>query len=168
MFFIGIITNQKNELYFRKEISKYVPVENIIFITDKNIYNVKNVKFETIIIDKKIDNKIEIRKIISNSTYLLLNADIEIDVEIMDDLNLTVITYGFNNKATFTVSSIEENNMIICLQRVIFNKNGTKIEPQEYQLKSARDIDKYAVIAFEIFKIIYTKNNNESKKITKK
>lgn len=168
MFFIGIITNQKNELYFRKKISKYVPVENIIFITDKNIYNVKNVKFETIIIDKKIDNKIEIRKIISNSTYLLLNADIEIDVEIMDDLNLTVITYGFNNKATFTVSSIEENNMIICLQRVIFNKNGTKIEPQEYQLKSARDIDKYAVIAFEIFKIIYTKNNNESKKITKK
>ena len=158
MFFIGIITNQKNELYFRKEVSKYVPVENIIFITAKNIYNVKNVKFETIIIDEKINNKIEIRKIISNSTYLLLNADIEIDREIMDNLNLTVITYGFNNKSTFTVSSIEENNMIICLQRVIFNKNGTKIEPQEYQIEIPQNIDKYAVIAFEIFKTIYTKN----------
>ena len=56
MFFIGIITNQKNELYFRKEVSKYVPVENIIFITAKNIYNVKNVKFETIIMDEKINN----------------------------------------------------------------------------------------------------------------
>ena len=86
----------------------------------------------------------------------------------MDNLNLTVITYGFNNKSTFTVSSIEENNMIICLQRVIFNKNGSKIEPQEYQIEIPQNIDKYAVIAFEIFKTIYTKNNEENKKIAKK
>ena len=159
MFFIGIITNQKNEIYFKKEVSKYVPVENIIFITAKNIYNVKNVKFETIIMDEKINNKIEIRKIISNSKYLLLNTDIEIDIEILDNLNLTVISYGFNNKSTFTVSSIEENNMIICLQRVIFNKNGYKIEPQEYQIKNQQNVDKYATIAIEVLKMIYSKNN---------
>ena len=159
MFFIGIITNQKNEIYFKKEVSKYVPVENIIFITAKNIYNVKNVKFETIIMDEKINNKIEIRKIISNSKYLLLNADIEIDIEILENLNLTVISYGFNNKSTFTVSSIEENNMIICLQRVIFNKNGYKIEPQEYQIKNQQNVDKYATIAIEVLKMIYSKNN---------
>ena len=155
MFFIGIITNQKNEIYFKKEVSKYVPVENIIFITAKNIYNVKNVKFETIIMDEKINNKIEIRKIISNSKYLLLNTDIEI----LDNLNLTVISYGFNNKSTFTVSSIEENNMIICLQRVIFNKNGYKIEPQEYQIKNQQNVDKYAIIAVGVLKMIYSKNN---------
>ena len=159
MFFIGIITNQKNEIYFKKEVSKYVPVENIIFITAKNIYNVKNVKFETIIMDEKINNKIEIRKIISNSKYLLLNADIEIDIEILENLNLTVISYGFNNKSTFTVSSIEENNMIICLQRVIFNKNGYKIEPQEYQIKNQQNVDKYAIIAVGVLKMIYSKNN---------
>ena len=162
MFFIGIITNQKNEIYFKKEVSKYVPVENIIFITAKNIYNVKNVKFETIIMDEKINNKIEIRKIISNSKYLLLNTDIEIDIEILDNLNLTVISYGFNNKSTFTVSSIEENNMIICLQRVIFNKNGYKIEPQEYQIKNQQNVDKYAIIAVGVLKMIYS-NNNENK-----
>ena len=160
MFFIGIITNQKNEIYFKKEVSKYVPVENIIFITAKNIYNVKNVKFETIIMDEKINNKIEIRKIISNSKYLLLNTDIEIDIEILDNLNLTVISYGFNNKSTFTVSSIEENNMIICLQRVIFNKNGYKIEPQEYQIKNQQNVDKYAIIAVGVLKMIYSKNND--------
>lgn len=159
MFFIGIITNQKNEIYFKKEVSKYVPVENIIFITAKNIYDVKNVKFETIIMDEKINNKIEIRKIISNSKYLLLNTDIEIDIEILDNLNLTVISYGFNNKSTFTVSSIEENNMIICLQRVIFNKNGYKIEPQEYQIKNQQNVDKYAIIAVGVLKMIYSKNN---------
>ena len=159
MFFIGIITNQKNEIYFKKEVSKYVPVENILFITAKNIYNVKNVKFETIIMDEKINNKIEIRKIISNSKYLLLNTDIEIDIEILDNLNLTVISYGFNNKSTFTVSSIEENNMIICLQRVIFNKNGYKIEPQEYQIKNQQNVDKYAIIAVGVLKMIYSKNN---------
>ena len=159
MFFIGIITNQKNEIYFKKEVSKYVPVENIIFITAKNIYNVKNVKFETIIMDEKINNKIENKKIISNSKYLLLNTDIEIDIEILDNLNLTVISYGINNKSTFTVSSIEENNMIICLQRVIFNKNGYKIEPQEYQIKNQQNVDKYAIIAVGVLKMIYSKNN---------
>ena len=159
MFFIGIITNQKNEIYFKKEVSKYVPVENIIFITAKNIYNVKNVKFETIIMDEKINNKIEIRKIMSNSKYLLLNTDIEIDIEILDNLNLTVISYGINNKSTFTVSSIEENNIIICLQRVIFNKNGYKIEPQEYQIKNQQNVDKYAIIAVGVLKMIYSKNN---------
>ena len=46
---------------------------------------------------------------------LLLNADIAMDMEVFNNLNLTVITYGFNNKATFTVSSLEEKTIIIFL-----------------------------------------------------
>ena len=45
MFFIGVITNQKNELYIKNELSKILPANNVIFITDKNIPNVKNIKF---------------------------------------------------------------------------------------------------------------------------
>ncbi len=157
MFFIGVITNQKNELYVKNELSKILPVENIIFITEKNILNIKNIKFETIIIDTKINNKLELRKIIANANYILLNADIDVNLETMHNLNLTVITYGFNNKSTFTVSSIEENNIIICLQRIIFGKNEKKYEPQEYEVKLQKNVDKYAIIAMSIFNIIYGK-----------
>ena len=155
MFFIGIITNQKNETYMKNEISKILPVENIIFITEKNVFNVKNIKFEILIIDTKINNKIELRKIISNSKYLILNSDIEMELESIKNLNLIAITYGFNNKSTFTVSSIEESNMIICLQRVIFNKNGKEIEPQEYELEIDKNTDKYVIIAVNILRILY-------------
>lgn len=158
MFFIGVVTNQKNESYIKNKLSKILPIENIIFITDKNILNVKNIKFETIIIDAKINNKVELRKILSTAKYVILNSDIDMNLEVINDLNLTVITYGFNNKSTFTVSSITENSIIICLQRIIFGKNGIEIEPQEYRFKIDKNIEKYAIIASEIILILYSKN----------
>ncbi len=156
MFFIGVVTNQKNEEYIKNKLSNVVPAENIIFITEKNILNIKNIKFESLLIDSKINNTTELRKIISNSKYIILNSDIEMNLDAIKNLDLVVITYGFNNKSTFTVSSIEENDIIICLQRIIFNKKGNEIEPQEYELKIDKDIDKYTAIAIEIIKILYS------------
>lgn len=156
MFFIGVVTNQKNEEYIKNKLSNVVPAENIIFITEKNIFNIKNIKFESLLIDSKINNTTELRKIISNSKYIILNSDIEMNLDAIKNLDLVVITYGFNNKSTFTVSSIEENEIIICLQRIIFNKKGNEIEPQEYELKIDKDIDKHTAIAIEIIKILYS------------
>lgn len=156
MFFIGVVTNQKNEEYIKNKLSNVVPAENIIFITEKNILNIKNIKFESLLIDSKINNTTELRKIISNSKYIILNSDIEMNLDAIKNLDLVVITYGFNNKSTFTVSSIEENDIIICLQRIIFNKKGNEIEPQEYELKIDKDIDKYTAIAIETIKILYS------------
>ena len=157
MFFIGIITNQKNELYIREKLSHLLPEENILFIYDRNIANMKNIQFETIVLDAKVNNKVELRKIIANSKYLLLNTDIAMDMEVFNNLNLTVITYGFNNKATFTVSSLEEKTIIICLQRIIFNRFGRKIEPQEYEIEIDENIEKYTIIATKILRILYAK-----------
>ena len=156
MFFVVFVTNQKNELYMKNKLCKIMPVENIIFITEKNITNIKNIQFETIVIDAKINNKTEIRKIVSNSKYVILNSDIDANVEMMNDLKLTVFTYGFNNKSTFTVSSIQEKNMIICLQRIILNKRKRIIEPQEYEIEIEENIDKYAIIATEILTLLYS------------
>ena len=155
MFFIGIITNQKNEIYIRKKLSKILPEANIMFIRENNISNMKNVQFETIVIDANVKNKVELRKIVSNAKNIILNTDINMDTNIINDLNLTIITYGFNNKATFTVSSMEEPNIIICLQRIIFNKKGIKIEPQEYKIEIDENIEKYAIIASQILTVMY-------------
>ena len=157
MFFVGIITNQKNEAYIKKELLKIGIEKNVIFINEKNITNVKNVKFETLIIDDKVENKTQLRKIIEGAKYIILNSDIPIDLELMDNLNLTVITYGFNNKATFTVSSIEENNIIICLQRIIYNKNNEVVEPQEFKLEVPENVEKHIAIFVYIINILYSK-----------
>lgn len=151
MFFIGIITNQKNELYVKKKLEN----KNILFINDKNITNMKNIKFDTIVIDNKLKNKQDLRKILSSTNHLILNADIEFNLELIENLSLTIITYGFNNKSTFTVSSITENGIIICLQRIIFKPNGEEIEPEEYQLEYVENIEKYAIIFTEILKKFY-------------
>ena len=156
MFFMGVVTNQKNEIYIKNKLSDLLPEENIIFITEKNISNIKNIKFETIVIDAKINNKTDFRKILSNAKYVILNSDIEMDVELFTNLSLTVLTYGFNSKATFTVSSVTENTIIICLQRIILNKKGGMIEPQEYQMENSKNTEKYAIIAASIVNIIYS------------
>ena len=158
MFFVGIITNHKNEMYARKELLKIGMEENVIFISEKNISNVKNVKFETLIIDDGLENKIELRKIIENARYIILNSDVSIDLKLIDSLNLTVITYGFNNKATFTVSSIDESNMIICLQRVIYNVDNEVTEPQEFKLEVPENVEKHIAISLYIMKVLYGKN----------
>ena len=77
------------------------------------------------------------------------------NIEIINNLNLTVITYGFNNKSTFAVSSINENTIIICLQRIILSKNNQPIEPQEFQMEITENIETYAIIATHIIKILY-------------
>ena len=151
MFFIGIITNQKNERYVKNELSQ----ENILFINDKTIANMKNIKFDAIVIDNKINNRNNLRKILSNTKYVILNSDIEIDLEVIKGLDTTIITYGFNSKSTFTVSSLTENNIIICLQRIIFKPNGKKVEPGEYRLKLDENTEKYAIIFTRILEELY-------------
>lgn len=157
MFFIGIVTNQKNELFIKKKLENITPASSIIFITEKNIDNIKNIKFETILLDNQIiKKKKEIRKIISSCKYLVLNNDMEIDDSIIESMDLTIITYGFNGKSTFTISSIDENKLIICLQRIIFKENDIQIEPQEYEVRINENVDKYAIIGSEIIKILYS------------
>ena len=133
---------------FRREFNKQ---KSLLLDRMKKI---QPIKLSTIF-DTKIDNRNDFRKIVSNAKYVILNADIEINVELFSDLSLTVITYGFNNKATFTVSSITENIIIICLQRIIFNKKGYMIEPQEYQIENQINIEKYTLIAISILDILY-------------
>lgn len=159
MLYIGIITNQKNEMYIKKELMSISGIKtnySIIFINEKNIDNLQAIKFEIILLDIEIKSKKrEIREKLLNSNFLVLNNDRVIDKSILENIKIPVITYGFNSKSTFTISSIEENSLIICLQRIIFNKNNNIIEPQEYKVKNSENTENYAIIGTEILKIIY-------------
>ena len=48
-----------------------------------------------------------------------------------------IVTYGFNGKSCITASSVGENSVLICIQRILFTLSGEPIMPQE--LKAEHD-----------------------------
>ena len=113
MSFIGIFTNNKNFDILKAEIVKGINVSNlnIININKQSIDNMKNVKFETIIIDKSLKGLEEymenIKKICQGAKYILCNSDENIgDIDFIENEKIEIITYGLNKKAFVTISSI--------------------------------------------------------------
>lgn len=160
MSFIGIIAENKNEAYINKVLTQKLNNYNIININERNIENIKNVRFETILIsgnNKKILTKLDILKnIISNVKYLIINADIETNMLVLDNVDINVVTFGFNSKSTITTSSVKEENILICIQRTIQNVKNEEIEPQEILVsKSTLNDDMYAIMGVISLLIIY-------------
>lgn len=133
MPFIGIISEETTENCIRREILDKLQLResNVLFIKEKSIENIKNIKFETIIIARKF-NKIEhLKKLLENTNYLIVNSDIENNFKILENMKTTVITYGFNSKSTITASSVGEEEILLCIQRMLKDKNGKEIDLQE-------------------------------------
>lgn len=141
MAFIGIIADSKYEGEIKRILDNKLNSVNkehtVILINDKSIDNMKNIRFETIlVIDlSRVKGKEEmLNELFQNSKYLVVNADMENDLELINNMKLNVITFGFNSKSTITASSVEEN-LLICLQRKIENIDKEVLEPQEIKVK---------------------------------
>ena len=141
MSLIGIIAKKKDI----KEIKNNLDiVYEVIEINNKSIENLKNIKFEQIIINKDLAlNKQEeeyIKKLINTTKYIIINADINIQIlnNIEIDKPLKIITYGFNSKSTISISSVKEDYIILSIQREIEKLNNEKIESQEKKIELIR------------------------------
>ena len=166
MLFVGVIGENKDyrllNKRIKKEISKFKEKLELIDIDDKSIDNLKNVKFDTIVIlsfPKKLKNKIyEIRKILEGCKYLIINADIDRNKTLIEELQFDILTFGLNQKSTITASSIGDNNMIICLQRNIKNVYQELIEPNEFNIKYNENIDNNVYNCLAYFSILLLYN----------
>lgn len=158
MNFIGIFS--ENAIFENiKKILKDNNINNIslIHINEKCIENVKNIKFKIIIIDiniKNIEDKIfTIRKLCDNSKYTAINTDINKDIKDFN-INSYIITYGLNSKATITISSITEDNILIYLQKNLHCQNGKVAEIGEKMVKFEENDEEKRPPIYEIL-IIY-------------
>ncbi len=138
MAVIGIITKSNNIIEIEKTLEKYgIHEKNIVVITKHTIENIKNVKFDIIIIFDQIEDDDILKKILDSSKYLIINTDFK---ENMKLLNMAedqyVITFGFNSRATITIISNENDEIILDLQREIENLEKKKIESQEIKLEN--------------------------------
>ncbi len=155
MHLVGILTEKNNEGYIKQELHKLGENE-IFFLNEDSITNLKNIKFQTILIGKKVkENSKEVHEILSKAEYLIFNVDITENLELINNLNLQLITYGFNSKASITASSMEGEEVMVCLQRSIKSVNGKITEPQEITIKAYNNVSKYGVMELLGINLVY-------------
>ena len=157
MSFIGIVANKKFFENIKRKIIEQVKDETINFIQInlRSIENIKNIKFETIVIEdniKKFENNKEILENISSKCrYLIINTDKNKEYKQQNNNN-NLITYGLNQNATITVSSISDANILIYLQKSLKNRENNKIEIEERRISKE---EKNSLKTYEIL-VIYT------------
>ena len=159
MLFIGLITKKKDVQSIKKDI-KEKEIE-IIEIKENNIENLKNIKFEEIIFLEDINLKENeytfMKELIQNSKHLIINTDISINIlrKIGIEKPIKIITFGFNSKATITISSVKENKAIIFIQRDIMITEQKRIETQEKEIKLENNEKIYNKIVTFIIKELH-------------
>lgn len=138
MSVIGIITNQNNIIEIEEKIKKYqIEEKNIIIITEENIRNLKNVKFDLIVIFEEVKESKEIKRVVKESKFVLLNSDYKENLKLIDEkTNSYIITFGYNSRASITIISNENDEIILEIQREITLKENQKIECQEIKMKN--------------------------------
>ncbi len=156
MVFIGLITDSKSESNIEKLLSynKFLVENKVIFIKEKNIDNIKNVHFDTVIINKKFEKIDELNKILQNAKNVIINMDIDAKYEELNITNSNLITYGFNSKSSITISSVTDDDVLICVQRNIYNNYG-EIELQEIKLEYNENYSIYDLIIVLVLFLIY-------------
>lgn len=140
MYFIGIFANNLEYEIIKRHVKKMVKRKDleIININSRNITNMKNIVFETIVLTCELnltEEKQEIlNKICSNCKYVIINADIDINIKFKSKNLINYITYGVNPKSTITISSIQDEKAIIYVQRNIKNIDEKEIEMGEVSI----------------------------------
>lgn len=163
MSFIGILSeskvfeNIKSKLIELADLKKF----NIISINSKSIENIKNISFELIIINSDL-NKIQNKEILGNLTkkskYILVNTDINRITNEFEEKKL--ITYGLNQNALITVSSITESDILIFIQKNIKTKQNKIIEIEEKRLNLSEGckLKTYEILILYTIFLLYNDN----------
>ena len=137
---VGIISKENDSNFIKNAVNKNSKENNfeIININKKSLENIKNVKFDILVICENIEdmikNSLYLEEIIKKANYIIINSDVKENLAILKNAETNIITYGFNAKSTITISSIKEEKIMICIQRKI---SGVKnvIEEQDFNIE---------------------------------
>lgn len=156
MPFIEIITDSKSQAQLNKVITKRM-INNceVLYIKDKNVENTKNIKFETLILNRSIENKQILDKILSNSKHVILNLDLNTNID--KNMKKSIISFGYNFQSDITVSSVEEDQVLIYIQHTITSIYNRKIEPQEIKINVKSDISVYNIMIIIALTSLYAR-----------
>lgn len=142
---IGIIAKENDSNFIKNEIlrNSLNTKFEIVNISKRSLENIKNITFESLIINNDVNEMLKTSKylenIIKRAKYLIVNSDISNDLNFFNNNNLNVLTYGLNAKATITVSSIKEDKVLIYIQKNLESISNKVIEEQEFNIKVVKN-----------------------------
>lgn len=160
MPFIGVIAKESDANFIKNEVIKNAEHTKfeIININKKSIGNVKNIRFETVVINDDLtdflNNSKYLEDIIKNSKYLVINSDVVKNLDVLVNNKINIITYGLNQKAMVTMSSIKSENILICVQSKFENSIGQMIEEQEVNVKISKNNLKKICNSMAVFSVL--------------
>ncbi len=165
MTFIGMISDHKSFENIKEILKKNSRKDiSLIHVSKRSISNMKNIRFEMIIIDCLLNEFKEETLIIENmclhAKYIAINTDINTIIpDIIRNSKAHIITYGLNQKATVTISSITESSILIYLQKSLKNIKGKNIEIGEKMVKVNEEdkLKTYEVLIIYIIFLIESK-----------
>ena len=130
MYLIGIVSNKKDLKFEKvmKDINNEIVIERI---NTNNIENKCQKKFDIIILEKNFK---DIGKIINKTSYIIMNENTTEDAT-------NIITFGFRNKSTATISSVEDKKILMSLQRGFKNIYNQEILPQEIKINTQEKLN---------------------------
>ena len=155
MPFIEIITDSKSQNQLNKVITKQM-VNNceLLYIKEKNIENIRNIKLETLVLNRKIENIELINKIVENTKNIIFNLDLNKEITNTESKK---ITFGYNSKSDITISSVKDDEIMICIQNTIESIYGKKIEPQEVKVDIKNDVNVYNIMIIIALTALYAR-----------
>ena len=168
MHFIGIFSNYSEYEMIKQNIVKIVNRKDLelIHINSKNIENMKNIVFETIVLchqeNINDEQKSILNKLCSNCMFIVVNADVFCKTKIICNKKTNCISYGLNQKSTITVSSIQEDKAILSIQRNInsLEKKTIEMGKMEIDVKQYRSNQIENLLAIFTIYLIYSKEND--------
>ena len=143
---VGIIAKKRDFQAIKKELQN-CNIE-LIHLNKETIMNVNKIFFEEIIILEDINLMPSeykfMNEVVLKTKYLIINADIEINIlkYITIEKPVKVITFGFNSKATISISSVNDEKIIVFLQRNLERVDNKIIEAQEKEIKIVKDTNR--------------------------
>ena len=167
MHFIGIFSNHSEYEIIKQNIIKIVNRKDLelIHISSKNIQNMKNIVFETIVLchqeNINDEQKSILNKLCSNCMFIVVNADVFCKIKMICNKKTNCISYGLNQKSTITISSIQEDKAILSIQRNTNNLEQKTIEMGEIgvDLKKYKSNQIENLLAIFAIYLIYSKEN---------
>lgn len=154
---VVLFSNRKSKA--EKEIVDILTACGADFISDKTVC-AKGGYFTLTVFYKPTDLKIEkgIVLILDNTEKFLPQSLPDGTIGICEDCNsnalkifeknnIPVISCGNSSKNTITISSINDRNIIVTLQREITDKFGNIIYPGDYKIALSKDYSPFAVLS---------------------
>ena len=155
---IEIMTDAKSEMQLNKIMDKNLKNNaTILYVKGKNVENIKNIKLETTIINQKIEDEDIVSKLVNNSKNIIINMDYNENINTINKVNKKIITFGYNSNSNITVSSIEDDEVILYIQKSIKSIYGKKIEPQEIKIGINAGINIYDIMIIIALNLLYAK-----------